>query len=548
MLIIPSGITLVYALVFSKLLPSGVNQSFSVTLIPLSISFLLAGLFWFIFARKPKQLAQQPRVFSITVTDSWLVLIPLSPVVTYVILNRNILSLSDIIQVLVVFALSAFAFIVVVPALFSRWSSRTALVAVSISLCFAYTNMATLSRTFNWHQTGQPSIQIPIFLISIALVGFLYRRDKKTLIVLSLLFFIGGIFHSVLTQEGNGPLPAKAGEAPQYTTEPARTPDIFLLTYDAYVENETMLQYGIDNSEQEEWLENHGFHIYRGTYSVSASTLNTMGLLLGNQQNPALGVAGESPLFRQLKHAGYQTHGIFNKGYFFQGIGGRYDVNYPLPTSSASLLSIAILEGQFRHNTDYGKPDHADFVKRKRKIMEAPATAPIFMYTHTGPGHSQNSGACRPNEIKLYEERLIDANVEMREDIDTILANHPSAIIIVNGDHGPYLTKTCYDLWPEDYPRSSITRLDIQDRYGTFLAIRWPEKDPSNLPPTKIRLIQDVGSAILSYLYPDKSFTEYRIPHKLINNQRRIGGLSIQWGRIIGGPDHGKPLFKSRPK
>ena len=43
-----------------------------------------------------------------------------------------------------------------------------------------------------------------------------------------------------------------------------KTPSVYLMTYDSYVENETMLKYGIDNSEQEKHLQALGFKIYRG--------------------------------------------------------------------------------------------------------------------------------------------------------------------------------------------------------------------------------------------------------------------------------------------
>ncbi len=42
---------------------------------------------------------------------------------------------------------------------------------------------------------------------------------------------------------------------------PAATPNIYLLVYDAYVGNEAMLAYGIDNRGQEEYLRSLGFII-----------------------------------------------------------------------------------------------------------------------------------------------------------------------------------------------------------------------------------------------------------------------------------------------
>jgi hypothetical protein len=42
---------------------------------------------------------------------------------------------------------------------------------------------------------------------------------------------------------------------------PAATPNIYLLVYDAYVGNNTMLACGIDNRGQEEYLRSLGFMI-----------------------------------------------------------------------------------------------------------------------------------------------------------------------------------------------------------------------------------------------------------------------------------------------
>jgi phosphatidate phosphatase APP1 len=35
---------------------------------------------------------------------------------------------------------------------------------------------------------------------------------------------------------------------------------------------------------------------------------------------------------------------------------------------------------------------------------------------------------------------VVKANQEMQVDVQTILQHHPDAIIILAGDHGPYLT------------------------------------------------------------------------------------------------------------
>ncbi len=58
--------------------------------------------------------------------------------------------------------------------------------------------------------------------------------------------------------------------------KPAITPNIYLLVYDAYVVNETMNGYGIDNQLQEEYLKDLDFKLYPQTYSLGSATLSSM--------------------------------------------------------------------------------------------------------------------------------------------------------------------------------------------------------------------------------------------------------------------------------
>ncbi len=131
--------------------------------------------------------------------------------------------------------------------------------------------------------------------------------------------------------------------------------------------------------------------------------------------------------------------------------------------------SRAIWEGEFRFDISFDATPYDSFLAEK-EMRSRPYPAPIFCYCHNRlPGHSQNSGICRPDETQLYLMDVVKANQEIQVDVQTILQRHPDAIIILAGDHGPYLTKNCFNL--EGYPASEINRLDIQDRYGSFLAM-----------------------------------------------------------------------------
>jgi hypothetical protein len=155
------------------------------------------------------------------------------------------------------------------------------------------------------------------------------------------------------------------------------------------------------------------------------------------------------------------------------------------------------------------------------------------------PDHSQNSGACLPDETELYRERLIRANYQMKQDVETIIQNDPGAIIIVAGDHGPYLTKNCYATG-SDYDISEISRLDILDRFGTFLAIKWPTEDFSEYDD--ITVLQDIFPAIFAYLFKDARLLEAKV-EPITFCCPSISGAQVKNGIIYGGIDDGEPLF-----
>ncbi len=165
---------------------------------------------------------------------------------------------------------------------------------------------------------------------------------------------------------------------------------------------------------------------------------------------------------------------------------------------------------------------------------------PIFVYAHSNlPGHSQNSGQCLPNEVELFRDRLTAANMEMNVDLNTVIEHDPGAIIIVAGDHGPYLTKNCMNT-DEAYDMSEITRLDIQDRFGTFLAIRWPTGDYEE--HDDITVLQDLFPAVFSYLFQDSRFLEAKV-HPTTLAGFRVSEVHVVDGVIEGGVDSGEPLF-----
>lgn len=554
------------SLFFSWFLPENVNAVFldyvwKCSLILAAISFIV---FFVVFKRtRANKLTLGDSIEKVGAIGFILVLLPLKPIVQYIINNQDILSPSGSVYILAVFAVFSVLLVVVIPTLIGIGGSTKTLMVLGMAFAFMITNMASLSATYNWFGAGSIAIQLGIFG-AIFLGGRLlysHRTSRKFLYIFVVIFFITGIALQFAPGERGSTMPASTNQEMEDnkllvlvgSKEPLSTPNIYLLVYDAYLINEIMLQHGIDNSAQEEYLEELGFKLYPHTYSVGAGTIATMSRILNASSeycgNPRRGVSGDGVVQNLLRSFGYETLGIFPTDYEFRGFGSSYDFSFPTTrveavSSAHKLLVKAIFMGEFRFDVEFDSPSREQFVQYKITTFENVSSEPRFVYMHDNlPNHSQNSGACLPDETELFGKRLIQANYQMKQDIETIIQNDPGAIIIVASDHGPYLTKNCnstsccYDI-------SEINRLDIQDRFGTFLAIKWPTEDYSEYDD--ITVIQDIFPLIFAYLFEDDEFLEAKIEPDTLDASV-ASGAQVKNCTIYGGVHDGESLFASRP-
>jgi hypothetical protein len=305
-----------------------------------------------------------------------------------------------------------------------------------------------------------------------------------------------------------------------------------------------MAGYGIDNRLQEQYLTDLGFKMYPNTYSVGCTTLTSMSRVLNSSTsfygNFWRGASGDGVVQNLLDGLGYETYGVFSSDFFFRGNVPGYDHSFPNHGSSVNLLVEAIFVGEFRFDLDFDEVSRDEFIQEKDGVFSKVSESPKFIYAHSNlPGHSQTSGVCLPNETELYVERLASANSEMRHDIELILLNDPNAMVIVAGDHGPHLTKNCA-VMEGVYEISEVSRLDIQDRFGVFLAIRWPSSVFEEYD--EITVLQDIFPAIFAYIYADTSLLESKIEPVILDIEM-ISGVTVINGVIEGGIDHGESLF-----
>jgi hypothetical protein len=553
--LIPLAVLTLYLVSFSYFLPKGVNRFFAEELWrPALILTGLVGLAVIALLRfkKASKLTFKKSVEKRIASDLLLLLLPLTPVVQYIFNNQDILSLWESFYVFGAAALFAVFFTMVVPLALGKFGSSRTLMIVGLAFAFTITNMAALSQQFSWFEVGGVKIQLAVFSGVFLASWFLYDLNfKKLLYLLIAVYFVSNSVAQAIAPKEN----AVNKDNPEFTSnklfsligerKPNSTPNIYLLVYDSYIPNETMLSHGIDNSAQENFLKKNGFKLYPKTYSVGASSLSTMSRVLNasteSYGNMRRATSGDGVVHNLLRDFGYQVDAVFPSAYFFRGVGSNFDNSYPPLDSSVNLLLKAVFLGEFRFDLEFDIKSFPTFVKTKLVAFSDVPEGPRFIDTHTGPGHTQNSGACLPNETALFEERLDKSNLEMRDDVETIVRNDPGAIVIVAGDHGPHLTKNCTALWLK-YDISDVTRLDIQDRFGAFLAMRWPTKDFEKYDD--ITVLQDIFPSIFSYLFNDKELLESKIEPTTLDDSA-ISGAKVKNGIIHGGVNDGELLFES---
>jgi len=262
------------------------------------------------------------------------------------------------------------------------------------------------------------------------------------------------------------------------------------------------------------------------------------------------GTTGDALVPRTLSQNGYETYGLMHPWLFTRV--PTYDFYYPSNFQASDfqmdekLLIRHLATGTFTlklANIGNSGYDAKDFVTEKRLALSKKEGGPRFVYAHSLlPGHSEGTGSCRENEADLFKERVYRANQEMRDDLQAILSNNRESIIVVNGDHGPWINGDCMGMLGQS--EAELTRLDLQDRFGAFLAIRWPTE--SRGEDRNIQTIQDTFAAVFSYLFEINKPMRTEPSRSTLGFSKFPAGL-IDDGIIMVGPHAGEPLYKGHP-
>ncbi len=553
--------SIIFSITSAKWLYQGVNYFFTTGLLKYLI--MVGAFFGALFLWNRRRNRDNECLFNglkwdidYQLKDVIILLIPLTTVAHYIVQNRSLLAFQDILTTIVLLLIFVSLCSFVLPSFFTFLAPRRGLMAMGLSFSLTIVSMALLSDEFQWFHEGNLIVQIFFLTLSFMLFNFLINwGNHKAFLFVVLGFFLINIFSTFLlfgkTQEKTPNQDIGfLSRLDLVEHEPLRTPSIYLLVYDSYVNNETLIQYGIDNQVQENFLHEQGFILYPHTYSIGGNTLDSMSSVLNIASDihskDRKAVSGDGIVHRILKQYGYETIGIFPNDYMFRGIGSSYDYSSPegMMMQPYALLTSAILIGEFNFDLGFYQQTHLQFTDVKSKFLRKRTDNPIFFYSHSDlPGHSQNSGVCLPDEIDIFKKKLTAANIEMKNDVLELINTNPEAIIIIAGDHGPYLTKNCdgKGTW-EIYKESEISRLDIQDRLGSFLAIKWP--DNNYIPYDEITILQDIFPTVFAYMFDDRNFLEIRVSSESVD-KNLLSGVYVKGGVIYHGINDGEKLFIS---
>lgn len=544
--IIPEGLTTKFLFLGSKLV--------ALVFVTLSIIFLVSWFFNKNFKFKKK--IDLPEL-----KDFLLLVLPMSPIIDYALVNNEYLDLGGLTYLIGTTLLFTLFFSFIVPIFFSYFVSFKILMFSGLALSFTVLTMAKISKYYVPGDDIFSSKMIAEGIYLIVLFGVLYSLylfNKRIAYTTIIIFVSTGIVFNFYNHSLNN-LAQGQREIPDRLTKFLNNKDnkiikkknIYILVYESYANLETLDHYGFNNIPQMNFLEKNGFKIYHGIYSNSAVSLGSTSRILDIKSKiPQDGrhyTSGNAFGLEIFKANGYKTTAIFKSSYFFGSSKINWDEYYPkenITKLGGKILTKAIFEGEFRFDIFDDKYDYEKYLQLKKNYLSSSKKNAFFWTHNLYPGHSQNSGSCTSTEKQSYFERMKKANTEMKNDILNIFKNDKDPIVVLLGDHGPYLTKNCTLL--KEYEINKINKYDIQDRYGAFLSIYWPE-DISN-DEQNIVVTQDILPAILSNITDNKKiFNELKVERKFFDRFKSIaGGVNINNGIIEGGKDNGKPLFNKR--
>jgi hypothetical protein len=285
-------------------------------------------------------------------------------------------------------------------------------------------------------------------------------------------------------------------------------PNVFYLVLDAYGNDEEIKRStSVDVSSFIENLRSKGFYYanlsqtnYPWTYLAIGSALD-MRLLAEPGKNVIRDrtqfnsiIQGEHLVRQVFKNNGYKYLHFENRMFEDTHCGGLEDeciLQNSMSPFWRNILTLTpytkILEAFGLNGSDWRKIDLDAFLLRTKNYRDS--KTPFFLFAHIYSPHSPNwlTADCLPREKismgfspKPYADQVQCINKLVTKFLDDLLAVDPTAVVILQGDHGPFFQKqNSFSL-----PLSDWTQAQLLERMRIFSAHRYPAECKNLLYPT----------------------------------------------------------------
>jgi len=424
---------------------------------------------------------------------------------------------------------------------------------------------------------------ISVYFVTVLFLYFIVTKHGFGLINVFLLFWLilstgTGLYGAVSTVfEGDA-----LDESERI--ELKKRPNIYLFILESYHDLKTMNEvYGIDVESLQSWLSSRDFLVHENVYSNAHATLLSMTNIFGMRLNVAQGMGNNdiepkgrkligggtgNQAYRILKENGYYTVYLTsdteNPFYYFHpqgkyldetdidfgpapGLRPLYDGLFPFINRAYDSYRGLKKDKNGRINSLQPKFRNK-LIDNIRIVMEETGNKrPLFIGFKSGALHTPTDSTYTWKQRdewvsgQKYQEGVKRGNQELIEIVDSIVEKDPSAVIVLLGDHGAWRLQ---GIWKEAVygDAASLDALLRQhgesfdtfasDIYGTFLAIRMPEKgDISNgLPMSHVNLFRHIFAALTASPETGRAILERRVPSE--SGQDLLGFRLIKDGIV----------------
>jgi hypothetical protein len=365
--------------------------------------------------------------------------------------------------------------------------------AVVFALFLFDSNLTELRQGFGWSRPAAAAGVAALFAMYGAAAAWLGPRRTSALLAAALAFRLAqaGLAVSGAPARGDALMPPDEIRVYENVTL-ADNPNIYCLCLESYHSFAAMQElYGFANAGFREFLDANGFAVEEGTYANYWHTMSSLHSFLRMGHHYAAGTFGVhdslhargfvsgsgayyNPVLRILKRNGYSIRYLLPADYYYRPGAGLVD--FSLLARSWPLAPLKVSLPRF-----IGREPETNVAGYDRKVSAAvaawPRGQPAFFLVKMGVEHADQIYDYRKDRAAFAARYVRDvalSNAPIEALCRQIVAQDPSAIVILMGDHGAQSYKSSTRDFQETAHLDGLPAERIaDDTHAVLLAIRW---------------------------------------------------------------------------